>query len=183
MTDKEAMAMAMALDALENIIDAVYVNSELEAIAVKHANIVITALKERLADPMREVQRLGQEIEKEPICPECKAEVLYECVACSSNNYPPPQRTEQDWTPERIAGMARLKAQQDERLGSQRTWVRLTLEQYVAIKSSCTTVEQAVGSTERQLKENNTPQRTEQNFCPRCGKRTKDIHTCTPPQD
>jgi hypothetical protein len=30
------------------------------------------------------------------------------------------------------------------------------------------------------------PQRTEQNFCPRCGKRTKDlthIHTCTPPHD
>ena len=29
------------------------------------------------------------------------------------------------------------------------------------------------------------PQRTEQNFCSRCGKRTKDlthIHTCTPPQ-
>jgi len=25
-------------------------------------------------------------------------------------------------------------------------------------------------------------QRTEQNFCSRCGKRTKDIHTCTPPQ-
>ena len=24
-------------------------------------------------------------------------------------------------------------------------------------------------------------QRTEQNFCSRCGKRTKDIHTCTPP--
>jgi hypothetical protein len=22
-------------------------------------------------------------------CPECKAAVLYECVACSSNNYPP----------------------------------------------------------------------------------------------
>jgi hypothetical protein len=30
------------------------------------------------------------------------------------------------------------------------------------------------------------PQRTEQNFCSRCGKRTKDlthIYTCTPPQD
>jgi hypothetical protein len=27
------------------------------------------------------------------------------------------------------------------------------------------------------------PQRIEQNFCPRCGKRTNDIHTCTPPQD
>jgi hypothetical protein len=25
-------------------------------------------------------------------------------------------------------------------------------------------------------------QRTEQNVCPRCGKRTNDIHTCTPPQ-
>jgi rRNA maturation endonuclease Nob1 len=23
----------------------------------------------------------------------------------------------------------------------------------------------------------------EKNFCPRCGKRTQDIHTCTPPQD
>jgi len=34
-------------------------------------------------------------------------------------------------------------------------WVGLTLEQYVAINSSCTTVDQAVGSTERQLKENN----------------------------
>ena len=27
--------------------------------------------------------------EQEPVCPECKAGVLYECVACSSNNYPP----------------------------------------------------------------------------------------------
>jgi len=30
------------------------------------------------------------------------------------------------------------------------------------------------------------PQPAERNFCPRCGKRTKDlttIHTCTPPQD
>ena len=30
------------------------------------------------------------------------------------------------------------------------------------------------------------PQRTEQNFCPRCGKRTPDsthIHTCTPPRE
>ena len=25
----------------------------------------------------------------EPTCPECKAAVLYECAACSSNNYPP----------------------------------------------------------------------------------------------
>ena len=25
----------------------------------------------------------------EPTCPECNAAVLYECVACSNNNYPP----------------------------------------------------------------------------------------------
>ena len=31
----------------------------------------------------------------EPVCPECKAAVLYECVACSSNNYPPSARGEQ----------------------------------------------------------------------------------------
>ena len=34
------------------------------------------------------------EQQTEPICPECKAAVLYECVACSSNNYPPKQQTE-----------------------------------------------------------------------------------------
>ena len=39
---------------------------------------------------------------------------------------------------------------------------------------------------EAKLKEKNTQQRTEQNFCPRCGKRTPDlitIHTCTPPKE
>lgn len=30
----------------------------------------------------------------EPVCPDCKAAVLYECVACSSNNYPPQQQAE-----------------------------------------------------------------------------------------
>jgi hypothetical protein len=29
----------------------------------------------------------------EPTCPECKAVVLYECVACSCNNYPPKENT------------------------------------------------------------------------------------------
>ena len=31
----------------------------------------------------------GRRVAQEPMCPECKAGVLYECVACSSNNYPP----------------------------------------------------------------------------------------------
>jgi hypothetical protein len=34
-----------------------------------------------------------QRTEQEPTCPECKAVVLYECVACSSNNYPPKETT------------------------------------------------------------------------------------------
>jgi len=108
MTDKEAMKLA--LDALENSVDLVsneareaekmYANvptrlarvQGLIAIEVAHEK-AITALKERLEDPMREVQRLGQEIEQEPVCPACKAEVLYECVACSSNNYPQKENT------------------------------------------------------------------------------------------
>jgi hypothetical protein len=78
MTDKQAMKLALfALD----IVKIHYTQS-------RHINEAITALKERLAQP-----------EQEPACPECKATVLYECVACSSNNYPP-QRTEQEPTPE-----------------------------------------------------------------------------------
>jgi hypothetical protein len=53
MTDREAMKLALfALD----IVKIHYTQS-------RHINEAITALKERLADPMREVQRLGQEIE------------------------------------------------------------------------------------------------------------------------
>jgi hypothetical protein len=37
-----------------------------------------------------------------------------------------------------------------------REWVGLTLEQYVAINASCTTVDEAVCATEKQLRENNT---------------------------
>jgi hypothetical protein len=38
----------------------------------------------------------GEQPEQEPMCPECKAGVLYECVACSSNNYPPQGAQEPD---------------------------------------------------------------------------------------
>jgi hypothetical protein len=31
--------------------------------------------------------------------------------------------------------------------------------------------------------EENNPERMERNFCARCGKRTKGIHTCTPPME
>ena len=42
--------------------------------------------------PLQEQRSCDKRTEQEPVCPECKAEVLYECVACSRNNYPP-QRT------------------------------------------------------------------------------------------
>jgi len=50
----------------------------------------------KLAAERNQVVKAGVELllqprrtEQEPICPACKAKVLYECVACSSNNYPP----------------------------------------------------------------------------------------------
>ena len=53
MMSKEAMKLALfALD----IVKIHYTQN-------RHINEAIAALKERLADPMREVQRLGQEIE------------------------------------------------------------------------------------------------------------------------
>jgi len=58
MTDKEAMKLA--LEALE-------LTHPRFGIATEKYKQAITALKERLADPMREVQRLGQEIEQEPV--------------------------------------------------------------------------------------------------------------------
>jgi hypothetical protein len=67
MTDLRQAAM-LALGALESgpDVDPIF------------AGETITALKAALEQP-----------EQEPTCPECKAAVLYECVACSSNNYPP----------------------------------------------------------------------------------------------
>ena len=48
--------------------------------AVMKFNDAITAL------------RIALERKAEPICPDCKAALLYECVACSSNNYPTQQQ-------------------------------------------------------------------------------------------
>jgi len=186
MTDKQLFKLALdALEAnyllvngtethggLEQCLDGYYSSCFDTDPINKQTEEAITALKGRLADPMREVQRLGQEIEQEPVawwnntcthidlnvsgrgtplythppqrveqktvmwpclidtadfskgtitvvmqcedykvsagthwlsttppqrteptCPECKAVVLYECVACSSNNYPPKETT------------------------------------------------------------------------------------------
>ena len=77
----------------------------------------------------------------------------------------------------------------------QRTWVGLTDEQIHKASTQAGMQEHYMGfhsgfirfarAIEAKLKEKNNPLQSEQehNFCPRCGKRNKDIHTCTPPQD
>ena len=90
----------------------------------------ITSLRQAIREhAMYEVQRLGQEIEQEPVA----MEIIYETII-----------------------------QWDESGGkrSRRELARRIIDLYA-----------------------HPPQHTEQNFCPRCGKRTNDIHTCTPPQE
>jgi hypothetical protein len=93
-------ALKLALEALECALsdDKPYIVKSKEA---------ITAIKEGLAQLAQEtkigcVQHDCDECKarlalpaQEPTCPECKAAVLYECVACSSNNYPPAAQSEE----------------------------------------------------------------------------------------
>jgi hypothetical protein len=79
------------------------------------------------------------------MCPECKAGVLYECVACSSNNYPP-QGVQEPWREsasdyERgVIDGRQMQAQSsvDKAVNAmtQRKWVGLTPEevQFYALK-------------------------------------------------
>ena len=79
MTDLRQAAQ-QALEALECMIDDLMYKDHKRVIDI--SNVAITALRTAL------------EQQAEPVCPECKAAVLYECVACSSNNYPPQQQAE-----------------------------------------------------------------------------------------
>jgi len=96
----------------------------------------ITAIKEALREhAMREVQRLGQEIEQEPVA----LESLLGAIA-------------RGWCHEKNANK------------------EMDSDLAMAIATEVKTLYAT------------PPQLEERNFCPRCGKRTKDIHTCTPPQ-
>jgi predicted translin family RNA/ssDNA-binding protein len=65
MTDKETMKLA--LDALETEVSIDWTNNDEFNASAEKMHEAITAIKARLADHMREVQRLGQEIEQEPL--------------------------------------------------------------------------------------------------------------------
>jgi len=85
----------------------------------------ITALREALTQP-----------EQEPTCPKCKAVVLYECVACSNNNYPPkPEQEPSQWREMVVVtlvreGIDKHKARElADHFAAQRPWVGLTPEE------------------------------------------------------
>ena len=54
--------------------------------------------------------------------------------------------------------------------------LKIALDELVYASSYCNTYD-AIDAVKEAL-----AQPEERNFCPRCGKRTADIHTCTPPQ-
>jgi hypothetical protein len=69
---------ASAQDKLTQWLEALHHSQEPESVDAQKA---IADMGQALAQPVQE-----------PVCPACKAEVLYECVACSSNNYPPQRK-------------------------------------------------------------------------------------------
>ena len=70
-------ALKLALEALEHLQPTALTSFY----TIGDRDKAMTAIKEALAQPEQPVL--------EPECSECKAKLLYECVACSNNNYPP----------------------------------------------------------------------------------------------
>jgi hypothetical protein len=163
-----------------------------------------------LADPMREVQRLGQEIEQEPVAvfylPIRKdmrkdvealidhakrarwtnvvvrkdaVETTYEADWIKELiPYTPPQRTEQER--DEILQAITDPENQPSQFGT------VTLEYHEEKIKQWEDLFNRMSANFERASDKVIAQRTEQNFCSRCGKRTPDlthIHTCTPPKD
>ena len=62
---------------------------------------------------------------------------------------------------------------QDEIIASNLSEIEKANERIKMLEDKLAAIKQAISELESQ----------ERNFCSRCGKRTNDIHTCTPPQD
>jgi len=114
------------------------------------------------------------ELAQEPVCPECKAGVLYECVACSSNNYPAqPAQEPVAWAVYDKRGGSKSLHWPDQHspdgdatmfdavpLVPQRTWVALTPEELNVIGDSMRTwnswsITDVYTAIEAKLKEKN----------------------------
>ena len=96
-------ALKLALEALENELSIDWTNNDEFNTSAEKMYEAIAAIKKALAQ------------EQEPVCPECKVGVLYECVACSSNNYPskPEQEPVKDWAASHNAICALLRQAHD----------------------------------------------------------------------
>jgi hypothetical protein len=208
MTPQQIKAMKLALEALETELSIDWTNNDEFNASAEKMYEAITAINEVLAEhAMQEVQRLGQEIEQEPLAH------WSDCAVHSEPAYP---KSECDCGG--IVAVADYTALSDK-------YVALS-DKYVALKAQHKEQEPVawlltdkninslqVDSIQRLINRLNhahhtdlcvringqdewfqadwlkhmvratPPQRTEQNFCPRCGKRTKDIHTCTPPKE
>ena len=99
----------------------------------------------------------GLECDCTDVCKQDDYKALWQqmCERCDELDKKLAQQ-EHGWTPERIAGMARLKAQQDSRLEPQRTWVGLTDEEYTELWGMKPDLLNFFRKIETKLKEKNT---------------------------
>ena len=138
--------LRLALEALEKISmggDPRWADPAITAIKAALANEAL----ERKAENARE---LG--LDYEPWEKFCDSNCVW------TNHHPDCKlaQIEHGWTPERIAGMARLKAQQDKRLEPQRTWVGLTDQEIWACLPKDPDEMVFARAIESKLKEKNT---------------------------
>ncbi len=126
--------------------------------AVNKMNSWATAIKEALREnAMREVQRLGQEIEQEPVAKVvCNSAGQISMQTLDGNSFD---------ISKYVGSMFYTTPPQQEPVAYWKEHAQGLQRDYDSL----------LADFQAQLKE--------RNFCPRCGKRTNDIHTCTPPQD
>ena len=181
MTPQQLKAMKLALEALYPIAHNTTGDPR------GQADKAITAIKEVLAEhAMRETQRLGQEIEQEPLeywnavegwVKIDEVRKHFDSVGCG--------------TIYKSAGEGRVplslaKAQpEQEPVAYDKTEMNCFVQDLYdkKMKEGKHGHYETMFHVVHQAIKKVPPQRTERNFCERCGKRTKDIHTCTPPRE
>jgi hypothetical protein len=210
MTDKEALLLAL---------EALYYCEALNRDVDERKMQAITVIRKLWTEhAMQEVQRLGQEIEQEPVAwlltdkniNSLQVDSIHRlinrlnhahhtdlCVRINGQDEwfeadwlkhmvraIPPQRTEQNPMPDEMLQAITDPENQPSQYGT------VTLDyHFEKIKKWEDLFERMSNKVLAQPEQippsadSNTHQPEERNYCPRCGKRTKDIHTCTPPRE